>query len=201
MKGTVAAIIPYLRWLKSLLRRTRDDLNRDLWRQEWWSQGVSIDPTAIVRLGRNASLEIGSGTMIGAYTIIDLLNDPLLDTSIRSELYIGRRTSINEFSNIRAASGVIVIGDNCLIAQFVSIIAANHSLARDKPIRDQPADLTRNSVNIGNDVWIGAHAVILPGVTIGNGAVVAAGAVVTHEVSEHVMVAGVPAQIKHNRLR
>ena len=50
-------------------------------------------------------------------------------------------------------------------------------------------------VKIGNKVWIGAHATILPGVTIGNGAVVGAGAVVTKDVPENAVVAGVPAKI------
>lgn len=195
----MAAITPYLRWLKSLVRRARDDLQRDLWRQAWWSQGVSIDPTAIVRLGQNAQLEIGQGALIGAYTILDLQNDPLLNLAVPSRLVIGRRTSINEFNNIRAANGEIVIGDNCLIAQYVSIIAANHSTMKDIPIREQPADLSRNTVHIGDDVWIGANAVILPGVRIGSGAIIAAGSVVTGDIEEYVIAAGVPARVLRSR--
>jgi len=192
-------MISYLRWLESLFRRMGQDLAHDLRRQRWWAQGVSIDRSAIIRLGINAQIEIGSGTMIGAHTILDLQNDPLLDPAVPSILRIGRHTGINEFNNIRAANGEIVIGDDCLISQFVSIIAANHSTAREMPIREQPADLTRNTIRIGNDVWIGAHAVILPGVRIGTGAVVAAGAIVTKEVPEYAVVAGVPAEIKRYR--
>ena len=139
-------MISYLRWLESLFRRMGQDLAHDLRRQRWWAQGVSIDRSAIIRLGINAQIEIGSGTMIGAHTILHLQNDPLLDPAVPSILRIGRHTGINEFNNIRAANGEIVIGDDCLISQFVSIIAANHSTAREMPIREQPADLTRNTI-------------------------------------------------------
>ena len=53
-------------------------------------------------------------------------------------------------------------------------------------------------IKIGNGVWIGAHATILSGVTVGNGSVIAAGAVVTKDVPERVVVAGVPAKIIKN---
>lgn len=55
---------------------------------------------------------------------------------------------------------------------------------------------THRAVHIGKNVWVGAGAIILPGVTIGDGSVVAAGAVVNKDVPAHVMVAGVPAQVK-----
>ena len=55
---------------------------------------------------------------------------------------------------------------------------------------------SKSKVTVGDDVWIGANAVVLPGVTIGSHSVVAAGAVVTHDVPEHSLVAGVPAVVK-----
>lgn len=195
----VTGIMQYLRWLKHLSRRLRIDIADEFDRQRWWAQGVSISRTAIIRAGDHSVLEIGAGSLIGDYTILDLQNDPLLQPPVTSKLIIGRRTGINEFSNIRAANGTIVIGDNCLISQFVSVIAANHSTERGTLIRDQPADRSSHSVVIGDDVWIGANAVILPGVTIGAGSVVAAGSVVTADVPEYVVVAGVPAQVKRRR--
>ena len=65
-------------------------------------------------------------------------------------------------------------------------------MAKDKLIRDQAGD--ERDVIIGSDVWLGAYAIILPGVNIGDGAVVAAGSVVTHNVSRYSIVAGVPAR-------
>ncbi|RUO49321.1 acyltransferase [Pseudidiomarina donghaiensis] len=87
----------------------------------------------------------------------------------------------------------IVIGKNTLIAQDCFIITRNHKFNVDSPIREQ--GYTNNPVKIGDDVWIGAKCVILPGVNIGNGAIVAAGSVVTRSVASHHVVGGVPARV------
>ena len=89
--------------------------------------------------------------------------------------------------------GGIEIGNNVLIGQQVVIATLNHELA---PTRR--ANLVPAPVNIGNNVWIGAHATILSGVTIGDNSVVAAGAVVTKDVPANVVVAGVPAKVVKN---
>jgi acetyltransferase-like isoleucine patch superfamily enzyme len=138
---------------------------------------------------------------VGSYSIIVIADDPQARPGVdaSSALIVGCRTAINEFNNIRAAGGTIRIGDDCLISQFVSIVAVNHSIDVPGPMHEAPWDQTRHSVDIGNDVWIGSHAVILPGVRIGTGSVVAAGAVVTHDVGEYSVVAGVPAQFKRIR--
>jgi len=193
------SIPQYLRWVKSIFRRARVDLADSQYRQDWWARGVSIAPHAMIKLGQNYSLEIGAGSMIGAYTLIDLSNDALAATPVASKLNIGQRTLINEFNNIRAAGGTVTIGDNCLISQFVTIVASNHSIARDRPMRDQPWDTRRTGVQIGNDVWIGAQAVILPGVTIQTGSIIAAGAVVNSDIPEYAIAMGVPATVKRYR--
>ena len=66
-------------------------------------------------------------------------------------------------------------------------------------ITEQPARTDRMGVAIGDDVWIGTNATILPGVTIGRGAIVAAGSVVTSSVAEYDIVAGVPARFLKKR--
>jgi acetyltransferase-like isoleucine patch superfamily enzyme len=190
----------YLRWLKSVLLRLRQDIDLDLRRQQWWARGVSVAPTAVIRLGPNAVLEIGEGASIGHQSILDLTPDPRLDASARPFLKIGRHTAINEFNNIRAGNAPVTIGDGCLISQFVSIIDANHGIVRDVCIRDQPHELATAGVRIGDDVWIGTQAVILPGVRIDTGAVIAAGAVVTRDVPAYAVVAGVPAEVKRYRV-
>jgi acetyltransferase-like isoleucine patch superfamily enzyme len=81
----------------------------------------------------------------------------------------------------------------------VSIVAANHSFSRGQLIRDQAGESTRNRVCIGDDVWIGAGAIILPGVTLGTGSVIAAGAVVTSDIPEYAIAAGVPAKVMKYR--
>jgi acetyltransferase-like isoleucine patch superfamily enzyme len=142
---------------------------------------------------------IGRGSLIGAHTILDLCRDPLATKPFQSILRIGERTAINEFNSIRAAGGEIIIGDNCMISQFVSIVASNHSIARGSPIRDQPWDTKSNRICIGDDVWIGTHAVILPGVTLGTGSVIGAGAVVTSEIPGYAVAAGIPAEVMRFR--
>lgn len=183
----------FLRWLNSLRTRALDDFRKELMRQQWWDLGVVVDRHCLVFVDKNAKLQIGEGSVIGPYTILHLQNDPASSEQYHCQLTIGKRTAINEFCNIRASGGEIHIGDGCLLAQFVTIIATNHGIAAGDWIRDQPWDLSKRTVRIGTDVWIGAGATILPGVTIGDGSVVAAGAVVTKDVPSNTIVAGVPA--------
>ena len=78
------------------------------------------------------------------------------------------------------------------------INSANHVYADpSRTIREQGHSAA--SIVVGDDVWIGAHAAILAGVTIGNGAVVGAGAVVTHDVAPYTVVAGIPARVIKRR--
>ena len=87
--------------------------------------------------------------------------------------------------------GMVTIGDNILLVPNVVITTSNHPF--DLRMRRDSIGIA-SPITIGNDVWIGANAVILPGVTIGNNVVVAAGAVVTKSVPDNTLVAGVPAQ-------
>jgi len=83
----------------------------------------------------------------------------------------------------------IQFGDNCFLAPNVQIYTAGHPL--DPKIRSPPVNLEyAYKVIVGNDVWIGGNAVILPGVTIGDGATIAAGAVVTKDVPPGALVGG-----------
>lgn len=168
-------------------------------KHSWEKRGVGIDPRAIIRVGSGSALEIGPGTVIGPYSIVDLLNDPLGVGSFHSKIVIGCRVAVNEFANIRAGGGEIYIGDGCMISQYVSIIGTNHSMSPGSPMRDQPWDMRKREVVLGHDVWLGTHAVVLPGVHIGSGSVVAAGAVVTTDVPENVIVGGVPARVLADR--
>ena len=86
--------------------------------------------------------------------------------------------------------GGIEIGDDVLIGQQVVIATLNHAFEPYKR-----GDMFPSRVRIGNRVWIGAHATICPGVTIGDNSVIGAGAVVTKDVPENTVAAGVPARI------
>ena len=114
---------------------------------------------------------------------------PPFYTDCGKNITVGKRVFINSGCCFQDQGGV-EIGDDVLIGQQVVIATLNHDLHPEKR-----ASMTPKPVKIGNKVWIGAHATILPGVTIGDGAVVAAGAVVTKDVPPNTVVGGVPAKI------
>ena len=117
---------------------------------------------------------------------------PPFYTDYGQNITIGKNVFINSGCCFQDQGG-IEIGDNVLIGQQVVLATLNHDLMPEKRANMSPAP-----IKIGDDVWIGAHATILAGVTIGNGAVIAAGAVVTKDVPANTIVGGVPAKIIKN---
>lgn len=109
-----------------------------------------------------------------------------------SKLVIGNNLTINIGALIDARGG-IEIGDNVMIGPNVVIVSFDHNI-HDLSQPMQCAEPIYKKIIIGNDVWVGANAVIKCGVKIGNGAVVAAGSIVTKDVEEFSIVAGVPAK-------
>jgi len=108
-------------------------------------------------------------------------------------LVMGRRVAVGIRTQIAAEAEDIVIGDDVRIAADVFISTGNHEFSsRDVPIIDQ--GLYFRPVQIEDDVWIGAKAIVLPGTRLGRGCVVAAGAVVTKDVEPYSIVGGVPAR-------
>lgn len=107
---------------------------------------------------------------------------------------IGDRSVINQFTHVFASGGV-EIGDDVMISSNCSISSVTHVVAAVQ----RPAEpLLLRPVRIGNNVWIGMNAAILPGISIGDNAVVGAGAVVTADVPAGVVVAGNPARVLHS---
>ncbi|MEO1729302.1 MAG: acyltransferase [Pseudomonadota bacterium] len=90
-----------------------------------------------------------------------------------------------------------MIGDDVLFGPDVLITAANYRFNDGSPVTDQVMD--EADVIIGADVWAGARAILLPGVTIGDGAIIAAGSVVRQDVPPFAIVAGVPAKVVGTR--
>lgn len=120
-----------------------------------------------------------------------------VELQVPTQISLGDNVTINTGSII-AGDGGVNIGDNVLIGPYVQIYSLNH-VYRDssRSIRSQGYELA--SISIGNDVWIGGHAVVLAGATIGDGAVVAAGSVVTRNVEPYAVVGGVPARLLGRR--
>jgi acetyltransferase-like isoleucine patch superfamily enzyme len=114
-----------------------------------------------------------------------LMLEPSAELRIGAFSFLGRDVEIEVYLNV-------AIGEHCLIGPGVYITDHNHDIQCEGPMAQAPC--IADPVQIGDDVWIGAKAVILPGVTVGSGAVIAAGAVVTRSVESGTVVAGVPAR-------
>lgn len=125
---------------------------------------------------------------LGDYSVIEsfaCINNAVGDVVIGDHTRIGLHNTI---------IGPVEIGNNVNLAQGITVTALNHNFS-DTNKRIDEQGVSTNSVTIEDDVWVGANAVILPGVTIGEHCVVAAGAIVTKDVPPHSLVAGVPAKV------
>jgi serine acetyltransferase len=116
----------------------------------------------------------------------------LCPTNEKARISIGKNTTIGYHTMIFASCRVS-IGDNCLIAPFCYVVDANHGIQKNILINEQP--LTARSIEIGDDVWLGVKSIVLGGVKIGDGAVVAAGALVNKDVEPYHIVGGIPAKV------
>ncbi|MBN1656840.1 MAG: acyltransferase [Anaerolineae bacterium] len=119
------------------------------------------------------------------------INNPSL-VSVGDDVYLGDGVQLYAWNER------IIIGSNVLVAAGARMITRKHGFADiDRPVSHQ--GYTNAPIQIEDDVWIGFQAVILPGVTIGRGAIVGAGAVVTRDVAPYTIVGGVPARVIRSR--
>lgn len=184
-------------FIKCLLLLPLRVLRQEWARSEMLLHGLSIAHGALIYRDRGCKITSGNGSSVGPGTI--LLAQWDWDAGFPCHISIGERTAINEYCNLRAVGGDIKIGSHCQIAQFCTLVAANHTTETAKYMRDAPLDLSKRSILIEDDVWVGANSVILPGVTIGHGAVIGAGSVVTRDVAPNTVCAGNPARLVRQR--
>ena len=138
-------------------------------------------------------IEIGENTYVMHHAELHVYNFRGLE---QSEIRIGRNCIIGEYSVVRGQGGVR-IGDHVIIGPQVQILAVNHIFTDpNRLILEQ--GLRARGIEIEDNVWVGAGAIILDGVQIGRGAVIGAGAVVTRNVEPNTVVAGVPARWLHD---
>lgn len=113
---------------------------------------------------------------------------PPFYTDCGKNTMVGERTFLNAGCSFQDQGG-ITIGNDCLLGHRCTIATINHDQHPDRR-----GDMTFAPVRIADKVWIGANVTILPGVSIGEGAIIAAGAVVTKDVAPRTIVGGVPAR-------
>src|SRR5690606_2693827 len=114
----------------------------------------------------------------------------------KAVITIGKNTSVGYHVFI-FASEKIEIGNDCMIAPFVYLVDSDHGSKKGVNMNSQPNET--GPIKIGNDVWIGTGAKILKGVSIGDGAIIAAGAVVKEDVPAYMIAGGIPAKIISER--
>ena len=148
--------------------------------------GAEIDPAAFISPEARVfpdKFKIGAHSYIAA------------DAIVRGEIVMGEHCTVNPYVSLH---GKVTMGDGVRIASLVTIAGQNHVFSDlTKPIYQQP--ISFKGIVIGDDVWVGANAVVLDGVTVGAHSILAAGAVVTKDVPEYAIVGGNPAHVLKDR--
>lgn len=117
---------------------------------------------------------------------------PPFNTDFGKNIHVGANVFINSGCKMQDQGG-IYIGDDVLIGHNACLLTLNH--AKEPENR---ADMYPASIHIGDKAWLGSNVTVLPGVTIGEGSIVAAGAVVTKDVAPNTIVGGIPAKFIKN---
>lgn len=145
---------------------------------------------------------IGNNVSIGKHVTLTAFDSrSISDQTFSPEIKIGDGTVIGDFSHITCINN-ITIGNNVLMGKNILITDNSHGIFNLYNLQISPMKRVVNSkgpIIISDNVWIGEKSSILPGVTIGKGSIVGANSVVTKNVPEYCIVAGIPAVIK-NRL-
>ncbi|MCP5180151.1 MAG: acyltransferase [Pseudomonadales bacterium] len=187
--------LAYMPWLYDALKPTQRD-----WARAWQAEvqaalmaletveigpDVFIAPQARIFAEPGRTVRIGEGARIAA------------DCVLHGPLTIGPHVSVNHHVTMDGGRAGIHIGANTRIAAYATLYAFNHGLAAAQLIREQP--VTSRGITVGQDVWIGAQAGIVDGVSIGDGAVIGMNAQVTRNVDPMTVVAGNPALVIKQR--
>jgi len=155
------------------------------------TEDVELDPSCFVAPDADLVAEPGRRIVAGprcAFASGVFVHGPVV---------LGTDVSLNPQVTVEGGTAGIEIGDGTRIATGARLFAFDHGIAPDRPVRDQP---TRSrGIRVGCDVWIGANAGLTDGISVGDHAVVAMGAVVTHDVPPWAIVGGVPARVIGDR--
>jgi acetyltransferase-like isoleucine patch superfamily enzyme len=159
------------------------------WRSRLVLDGIAfVGPGVTLEIGKGAKLHLGRWSWIGHGTKI---------RAHEGEVHIGAKTVMGQECTISSFQHVS-IGRECIVADRVMLIDFDHGVVEvDRPIREQ--GIYKRDVRVGNNVWMGYGACVLRGVTVGDNAIVGTSTVVTKDVPDNAVVAGVPAQLLRMR--
>lgn len=163
------------------------------WKGQFKSFGLGSKLASDITLLNPQCITVGQNVSIMSHCVLECSPSSVLSP----EMVLGNNISIGEYSHITCARR-IVIGDGLLTGRFVLITDNGHGQNSAEELDTNPLlrkISSSGSVIIGRNVWIGDKATVLPNVTIGDGAVIAANAVVTKNVPPYTVVAGCPARI------
>lgn len=159
-----------------------------------FGKGVNINHNVTINgIGKKA-IYLGNNVSIGSFSLLKTSGS--LQT-LGKGIYIGDNVGIGEFAHIGGAGGV-KIGDNTIIGSYFSVHPENHIFS-DLHILIKEQGVSHKGISIGSNCWIGAKVTILDGSVIGNGCIIAAGAVVNTTFPDNVVLAGIPAKIIKRR--
>lgn len=164
----------------------------ELFRMDKIRVGPSVYVDRLARIHASAAeIEIGKGTRVmrGAFVTSYMSN-----ARPGEGVVTGANCWIGDHAVLSAGQGGVFLGDNVLIAAQSVLVCGNHDFEEPGAATLDQA-YTGRPIRIGHNVWIGTHVTVLGGVTIGDHAVVAAGAVVNGDVEPYTVVAGVPARV------
>jgi acetyltransferase-like isoleucine patch superfamily enzyme len=163
---------------------------RWLWLKVRWRGRLRTDglcfvcPGVKLEIGRRAKVNLGRWSWIGHGTKI---------RAHEGEVTIGAKSVLGQECTISAFQ-CVAIGRECIIADRVMMIDFDHGVVEvERPVRLQ--GIYKRDVRVGNNVWIGYGACVLRGVTVGNNAVVGTSAVVTADLPDNAVAAGIPARV------
>jgi len=138
---------------------------------------------------QKGEIQIGASSIINSYARLSAFD---------GKIEIGENSTLNEFSIISCASGGVRIGNGVRIGAHTVVVATNHK-SDDLAIPIWQQGLISEGITIRDGAWIGSNVMILDGVEIGEGSIIAAGAVVTKSIPPYCIAAGVPAKVLRRR--
>ena len=183
------------KWLYRYIERNRDYMYQERLRKQFrQADGVCFESDIITHDPH--CISIGEGSRLHHHVVITAWKNHFTGENDAS-LIIGEGADIGEYTHI-TAMGHMRIGKNLLTGRWVTITDNGHGDIDYETLQQVPINRrlhSKGDVTIGNNVWIGDKATILPAVTIGDGAVIAANSVVTKDVPAYSVVAGNPAKV------